>query len=161
VQIEKKIVAVFSAFFSHVCMLDKDQWTVVHVPTDHVKSDSASVTEAMAELSVEPKDTIAVFVDPITMRVFEGCTWHFFAGERNDISVMRAYVNEDDARTAWYDIGTRYGAAMGKLKRSVTPGKEPPHKKTEVSKPSTKSEETRECHLSKVSPLSSETEVEA
>ena len=173
VQIDKKNVAVFSAFFSHACMLDKSQWKVIQVPLEHVKIDGVQIEElseealaaSMEELSVDEKKTLPVFVDPITLNVFEGCTWHFYSGNKEDIAFMRAYVDEHDSRTAWYDVGTRYGAAMEKLKRSVSAAAEPPTKsikKTEISKTSEVYEKDKECRKrSKVSPLSSETEVEA
>ena len=166
VSIDGSLVPVYSAFFSHVCMLDKDQWSLIEVPTQHVEGAELSVeavADELAELSVEAKGTIKIFVDPITLNVFKGCVWNFYSGDRDDVAFLRVRVEEKDARTAWYDVGTAYGSAIEKLKKSVTAGKEPPSepvKKTEILESGTASK-TQECVPSKASPSSSETAVEA
>jgi len=184
VSIDDRLVPVYSAFFSHVCMLEKTQWSLIQVPTQHVKGaveDSvAEASDELANLSMQAKDDISVFVDPVTLNVFKGCVWDFYSGDRDDIAFLRVRVDEQDARTAWYDVGTAYACAVEKLKMSVDVGKEPPiesleqtdilieeHEvtkqlleKTEIIDVGTKSK-NQECATSKASQSSSETAAEA
>lgn len=167
VSIDGQIVPVFSAFFSHVCMLPKEQWSVVHVPKgrafqpgDAPELSVEAVTENLAALTVTSLENLPVFVDPITAHVFEGCVWNFFEGDKNDIAFLRVHVQEADSRTAWYDVGSAYGAAIEKLKKSATGTEPPAASKTEKTESSAVLLEVIECPPSPASPSSSEIAVE-
>lgn len=139
VNIDDKILPIFSAFFSHAMFLRPDMWKMVRVPQGalpRTTSDGMSPSEVdlvgrmekchvseVRDVESKEEETLLFVIDPSTLYVFGDSVAAVFMDKSDTMAAMKLFLPEGaDPDEHWKGVGERYEYTYRELQKTPVTG---------------------------------------